>query len=143
MHCPFVEAPRIGTGAFNALSSPRLQCCPVGQLPLAVIPPAALKQAEKTIIDIAGMVSKGSTMAYRQLVTTKGCSEHYLVAVDAVGTTGVALAGPAAPATRHVPVPSCTLVTFGAHHVGQTGAAPCLIITGHILPRSQDVASAS
>lgn len=91
--------------------------------------------------DIAGM--KGSTLAYRQLVTTKGCSEQYLVAVDAVGTTGVALAGPAAPATRHVPMPSCTLVTVGAHHVGQAGAAPRLIIAGHILPCSQHVAGAS
>lgn len=103
--------------------------------------PAALKQAG--IIDIAGMVSKGSTMAYRQLVTTKGCSEQYLVAVGAVGTTGVALTGPAAPATRHVPVPSCTLVTVGAHHIGQAGAAPRLIIAGHILPCSQYVAGAS
>lgn len=66
-----------------------------------------------------------------------------LVAVDAVGTTGVALAGPAAPATRHVPMPSCTLVTVGAHHVGQAGAAPRLIIAGHILPCSQHVAGAS
>lgn len=128
-------------GAFSALSRPRLPCCPAGQLLLAAKIPAALKMAGKTIIDIAEM--KGSTLAYRQVVTTKGCSEQYLVAVDAVGTTGVALAGPAAPATRHVPVPSCTLVTVGAHHVGQAGAAPRLIIAGHILPCSQHVAGAS
>lgn len=67
----------------------------------------------------------------------------YLVALGAEGVIWVARTGLAAPAAGQLPVVGSTLVTFGAHHVGQTQAAPTLLITWHVLPGPQDAAVAA
>lgn len=64
----------------------------------------------------------------------------YLVAVGAEGVVWVAGTWLAAPATGQLPVVGSALVTFGAHHVGQTQATATLLITGHVPPGPQDTA---
>lgn len=62
----------------------------------------------------------------------------YLVALGAEGVARVAGTGLAAPAAGQLPVVGGTLVTLGAHHVGQTHAAPRLLVTRHVPPGAQD-----
>lgn len=62
----------------------------------------------------------------------------YLVALGAEGVVRVAGTGLAAPAAGQLPVVGGTLVTLGAHHVGQTHAAPRLLVTWHVPPGAQD-----
>lgn len=64
----------------------------------------------------------------------------YLVALGAEGVAWVTGTWLAAPAAGQLPVVGSTLVTFGAHHVGQTQAAPTLLVTRHVLPGPQDAA---
>ena len=52
----------------------------------------------------------------------------------------VAGTGLAAPAAGQLPVVGGTLVTLGAHHVGQTHAAPSFLVTRHVPPGAQDTA---
>lgn len=64
----------------------------------------------------------------------------YLVALGAEGVVRVTGTGLAAPATGQLPVVGSTLVAFGSHHMGQTQAAPTLLVTWHVLPRPQHTA---
>ena len=69
-----------------------------------------------------------------------GPARRYLVALGAEGVVRVAGTGLAAPAAGQLPVVGGTLVTLGAHHVGQTQAAPSLLVTRHVPPGAQDTA---
>lgn len=51
--------------------------------------------------------------------------------------------GPAALPAAQVPVPGRALPAVAAHHVGQAGAPPGLIVTGLVLPCPQGIAGAS
>lgn len=64
----------------------------------------------------------------------------YLVALGAEGVVWVTGTGLAAPAAGQLPVVGSTLVTFGSHHMGQTQAAPTLLVTWHVLLRPQHTA---
>lgn len=58
----------------------------------------------------------------------------YLVALGTEGVPWVTGTGLTAPTTGQFPVGRGTLVTFGAHHVGQAQAAPTFLLTRHITP---------
>lgn len=62
----------------------------------------------------------------------QGQCDPYLVALGAEGVAWVTRTGLAASATGQLPVGRGTLVTFGAHHVGKTQAAPTFLLTRHI-----------
>lgn len=64
----------------------------------------------------------------------------YLVALGTEGVVRVTGTWLAAPAAGQLPVVASALVTFGAHHVGQTQAASTLLITRHVPPGTQDAA---
>jgi hypothetical protein len=64
----------------------------------------------------------------------------YLVALGTEGVVRVTGTWFTASAAGQLPVEGSTLVTFGAHYIGQTQAAPTLLITGHIPPGPQDTA---
>lgn len=64
----------------------------------------------------------------------------YLVALGAEGTLRVTGTGLTAPTTGQLPVVGSALVTFGAHHVGQTQALPTLLVARHVPTRPQDAA---
>lgn len=63
-----------------------------------------------------------------------------LVTLGAEGVTRVTGTGLTAPATGQLPVGRGALITFGAHHIGQTQAAPSFLLTRHISPGTQDAA---
>jgi hypothetical protein len=63
-----------------------------------------------------------------------------LVALGTEGVVRVTGTWFTASAAGQLPVEGSTLVTFGAHYIGQTQAAPTLLITGHIPPGPQDTA---
>ena len=67
-------------------------------------------------------------------------SSSYLVALGAEGVVRVTGTRLTAPTAGQLPVVGSALVTFGAHHVGQTQAVPALLITRHVPTRPQDVA---
>lgn len=63
-----------------------------------------------------------------------GRCHSYLVALGAERVAWVTGTGLTAPATGQLPVGRGALVTFGAHHIGQTQAAPTFLLTRHISP---------
>lgn len=69
-----------------------------------------------------------------------GHPTSYLVALGAEGVVRVTGTWLAAPAAGQLPVVRSTLVTFGSHHIGQTQAAPTLLVTGHVPTGPQDAA---
>lgn len=64
----------------------------------------------------------------------------YRVALGAEGVVWVTGTRLAAPAAGQLPVVGSTLVTFGAHHMGQAQAAPALLFTRHVPSGPQDAA---
>lgn len=64
----------------------------------------------------------------------------YLVALGSEGVVRVTGTRLTAPTAGQLPVVGSTLVTFGAHHMGQTQALPTLLITWHVPTRPQDAA---
>lgn len=64
----------------------------------------------------------------------------YLVALGAEGVVRVTGTRFTAPTAGQLPVVGSTLVTFGAHHVGQTQTLPTLLIARHVPTRPQEAA---